>query len=287
MIFWRPSVAARTAQPEQLLQGMTGTERLLGGAISQHAPTTWIPTVVRVNIYLLLNPARAGGEGWALCWSWRAEGKEGSDFLYQIREVAGRWEEGSCGGVCGGGGKRVRGKGRIKILLRQQISTVAWSQCQVTEWAGRRWTVNTESKKSTSTNIQVVFQKHTQIHMHYTHAHTPYLHARAPSHPGPSGGKALFSSPLLASRTTSCQLRRIARGRNALAQTAREGAVITRPAEMPSDPQTQAVWPAVDWEWLLLTLPCSLLTTCPSESWNIIKTVILHPKHTHTQTHTC
>lgn len=59
------------------------------------------------------------------------------------------------------------------------------------------------------------------------------------------------------------------------------GAVITRPAEMPSDPQTQAVWPAVDWGWPLLTFPCSLLTTSSSESWNIIKAVILHRKHTH------
>lgn len=46
-------------------------------------------------------------------------------FLHRFREVAVRWEEGNCGGVCGGGGKRVRGKGRIKILLRQQISMVA------------------------------------------------------------------------------------------------------------------------------------------------------------------
>lgn len=68
-------------------------------------------------------------------WSWRDEGKEGSDFPYQIREVGEKWEEGICGGVCGGGGEGVgvRGKGRRAIALRQQISKVARSQCQVTE----------------------------------------------------------------------------------------------------------------------------------------------------------
>ena len=105
--------------------------------------------------------------------------------------------------------------------------------------------------------------------MHYTH----HICAGVPSHPVPSGGNTLLSLSLLTSRTTSCQLRRIDRGRNTLAHTAREGAVITRPAEMPSDPQTQAVWPAVDWEWPLLTFPCSLLTTSPSESWNVVKVV--------------
>lgn len=39
-------------------------------------------------------------------WSWRDEGKEGSDFPDQIREVG---EGGICGGVCGGGGEGVRG----------------------------------------------------------------------------------------------------------------------------------------------------------------------------------
>lgn len=76
-------------------------------------------------------------------------------------------------------------------------------------------------------------------------------------------------------------MRRIDRGRNTVTQTAREGAAITRPAGMTSDPQTQAVWPEVGWEWQQVTFPFSLLTSSCSDSWNSIKADFLMP-----QTHT-
>lgn len=157
---------AMTAQPEQLLQQTTGTE--LGGAISRRAhmhahylnshssPSQHLPPA------LLLNAARAGGEERLVCAGTGAgETREWRGVIFPTRS----------GKLEGGGGRSfveecavewgVRGKGRRAIVLRQQISKVAWSQCQVSEWAGRRCTVDTESKIATCTSTSCHLKTHT------------------------------------------------------------------------------------------------------------------------------
>lgn len=286
-LFWyfgghlRRAVAAMTAQPEQLRQQTTSTGLACwegpyrGACTCTH--TTWIPTVVRVNIYrprssstlqereeknsrcvreLVLERRGNGGEWFSLPdqGSWR---EVGEGHLW--RSV---WWRG------------VRGKGRRAIVLRQQISKVARSQCQVFEWAGRRCTVDTESKIATCTSTSCHLKTQTWTHTHCTHARCISA-LRCPLALSPLEGTRYFIDSWV---TSFCQLRRIDRGRNTVTQTAREGAVITRPTGMTSDPQTQAVWPEVGWEWQQVTFPFSLLTSSCSDSWNSVKAVFLMPQ---------
>lgn len=105
-----------TAQPEQLLQQMTDTEQACweGPYCAAHTHTCTHARYLNSHSSPSqhLPPAlllRAGVNGVCGKWSWRDEGKEGSDFPYQIREVGEGWEEGICGGVCGWGGAGKRG----------------------------------------------------------------------------------------------------------------------------------------------------------------------------------
>lgn len=121
-LFWyfgghlpRRAVAAMTAQPEQLLQQTTDTELACwegpyrGACTCTH--TTWIPTVVRVNIYRPRSSSTLQEREEKDSRSVRELelDRRGSDFPYQIREVGGRWGKVICGGVCGGGGSEEKG----------------------------------------------------------------------------------------------------------------------------------------------------------------------------------
>ena len=181
-------------------------------------------------------------------------------------------------------GRGVRGKGRRAIQLRQQTPRRHSANVKVlselcvelqthTEAYSRFEVKNSRVQKNTLLARLPAQSKHWTKHTHtQIHARTQSLRSGVPSRPLPTRGKLLSlpSSPL-ESCTTSCQLRQTDRTRHTVAQTARKAlhcALITRPAEMPFDPETQAVWPAVDWwewhSWPTMTFPHSLLTkSCP------------------------
>lgn len=124
-LFWyfgghlpRRAVAAMTAQPEQLLQQMTETELACweGPYCAAHTHTctctcthaTWIPTVVRVNIYRPRSSSER--EEWTVCaGSGAGETRERRGVIFPTR--SGKLERGGrrafveeCVGVGGWGG---------------------------------------------------------------------------------------------------------------------------------------------------------------------------------------